>query len=69
MKKVSYLVGALVLVNIALFGINSFNGWRAKKSFTPQSESAASATVRAEQKTYRVSFKVSPVVQSSAKNQ
>ncbi len=69
MKKVGYLIGVLVLLNIVLFGINQFNERRGTKSAATVSKSAVSVPIRTEQKTYRVSFRVAPVVQSQAKSQ
>lgn len=70
MKKVCGFIGALVVFDIALFGINQFREWRdIKPAAASVSESAVSAPVRAEQKTYRVTFRVAPEVQSQAKNQ
>ncbi|TSC84459.1 MAG: hypothetical protein G01um101417_265 [Parcubacteria group bacterium Gr01-1014_17] len=69
MRKFGYILVALILLNIALFSVNKYHDWRAKKPAAVVSEQAVSAPVRAEQKTYRVSFRVSPVVQSSAKSQ
>jgi hypothetical protein len=69
MKKVGYLIGAIVLFDIALFGVNSFNEWRGHKTVAVSSNKSAVSAPRAEQKTYRVSFRVSPVVQSTAKSQ
>lgn len=70
MKKVCGFIGALVVFDIALFGINQWNEWRGTKPASVSlPESAVSASVSAEQKTYRVSFKVNPVVQSEVKPQ
>lgn len=70
MKRLIYLIGAVVVFDIALFGVNQVNEWRGTKlAAASLSESAVSAPVRAEQKTYRVTFRVAPVVQSQAKNQ
>lgn len=69
MKKTLCVLVALVVFDIAMFGVNRFNEWRgAKPAAGSLSESAVSAPVRAEQKTYRVTFRVAPVVQSQAKS-
>ncbi|MDO8594869.1 MAG: hypothetical protein Q7R93_05170 [bacterium] len=65
MKKFAYLMAALVLFDVALLGVNKYNDWRAAKPTVVVSEKAVSAPVRAEQKTYRVSVGINPVVQST----
>lgn len=70
MKTFIRVFGALVAFNIVMFVINT---WCAPKYAVVQTESAVSVPVSAEQKTnqktYRVAFRVSPVVQSSVKPQ
>ncbi len=68
MKKFAYLMAALVLFNVTLFGINQYNAWQASKPVVAVStESPVSAPVSSEQKTYRVSVGVNPVIQSTVK--
>ena len=62
-------MAALVVFDIALFGVNQWNEWQAQKPVTSVSKSVVSAPVRVEQKTYRVTFRGAPVIQSQAKPQ
>lgn len=74
MKKFLVFLGVLVLADIALFTVNKYQEWSGPKpvAIVVSEQSAVSAPVSAEQntqKTYRVTFRVAPVVQSSAKIQ
>lgn len=64
MKRFVYLLGALVVFDIALFTVNKFNEWRGTKpAATSVAKSAVLAPVRAEQKTIQVNGRVAVSVE------
>ena len=68
MKKFLCVLAALVIFDGVLFAVNKYHDLQAKRpAVHAVSQTVASAPVRGEQKTYRVSFGIDPTVNSTVK--
>ncbi|GEM_PF-4937832 len=64
MKKLGYLLAVLVLADGALVAVNKYQERQLNAARQPKTIAPVTSEGQKQEKTYRISFKVSPVVQS-----